>query len=64
MQLLEPRATPSKVMQWAAPPIAIALTLLVGAILFWGLGVSPVNAFYVFFIEPLETPNGWCELVL
>lgn len=64
MQILEPRANPSKVMQWAAPPIAIALTLLVGAILFWGLGVSPLTAFYVFFVEPLETSNGWSELFL
>jgi general nucleoside transport system permease protein len=64
MQLLEPRATSSKLMQWAAPPIAIFLTLLVGAVLFWSLGVSPPKAFYVFFIEPLETSNGWSELAL
>lgn len=64
MQILQPRATPSKTMQWAAPPIAILLTLFVGALLFWGLHVSPLQAFYVFFIEPLETSNGWSELAL
>ncbi|MEC5385724.1 ABC transporter permease [Uliginosibacterium sp. H3] len=64
MALLEPRANPSRVMQWAAPLIAIVLMLLVGAVLFASLHVSPLKAFYVFFIEPLETSNGWSELVL
>jgi simple sugar transport system permease protein len=32
--------------------------------LFARLGVSPLKAFYVFFIEPLETSNGWSELAL
>ncbi len=64
MPLLEPRANPSVVMQWTAPLIAIALTLIVGALLFYSLHVSPLKAFYVFFIEPLETSNGWSELAL
>lgn len=64
MHLLEPRATPSRLMRWAGPPIAILLTLLAAAALFAALGKPPLQAFYVFFIEPLETSNGWSELAL
>lgn len=64
MHLLEPRANPSRLMRWSGPPIAILLTLLVAAALFAALGKPPLQAFYVFFIEPLETSNGWSELAL
>lgn len=64
MQILEPRANPSKLMQWAAPPIAILATLLTATVLFYALGKPPLHAFYVFFIEPLENSNGWSELAL
>ncbi|MDQ7988158.1 MAG: ABC transporter permease [Candidatus Dactylopiibacterium sp.] len=64
MQLIEARPNPSRVMRWAAPPLAILLTLVVAAILFAMLGKPPLQAFHVFFIEPLETANGWSELAL
>lgn len=64
MQLLEPRGNPSRTMRWAAPPIAIVLTLLTAAAIFHALDKPPLQAFYVFFVEPLETANGWSELVL
>lgn len=64
MQILTPRANPSKLMQWAAPPIAIVATLLTATVLFYALNKPPMQAFYVFFIEPLETANGWSELAL
>lgn len=64
MQLIEPRANPSRTMRWLAPPLAILLTLLVAAGIFALLGKPPLQAFYVFFIEPLETSNGWSELLL
>lgn len=51
-------------MRWAGPPIAILLTLLAASALFALLGKPPAQAFYVFFIEPLETANGWSELAL
>ena len=51
-------------MRWAGPPIAILLTLISASILFALLGKPPAQAFYVFFIEPLETANGWSELAL
>ena len=62
--LLEPRATPSRRMQIAAPLIAILLTLFVGALLFLALGKDPATAFQVFFISPLVDANGWSELLL
>jgi general nucleoside transport system permease protein len=64
MQLLEPRENASTLMRWGAPPLAIFLTLCTAAGLFAVLGKPPLQAFYVFFIEPLETANGWSELLL
>lgn len=64
MQLLEPRANPSKLMRWAAPPIALMLTMFTAAFIFRALNKPPLEAFYVFFIEPLESANGWSELFL
>ncbi|WP_026259359.1 ABC transporter permease [Uliginosibacterium gangwonense] len=64
MHLLEPRANSSQLMRWAGPPIAILLTLLAASALFAILDKPPLQAFYVFFIEPLETANGWSELAL
>lgn len=51
-------------MRWAAPPLAILLTLLSAALIFALLDKPPLQAFHVFFIEPLETANGWSELLL
>ncbi len=64
MNLLEPRAEPSRTLQWAAPPIAIGLMLISGSILFLLLGRDPLQAAYVFFIQPLESAYGWSELLL
>ena len=64
MHLLEPRAEPSRTLQWAAPPLAILLMLLAGSLLFLVLGRNPVEAFRVFFIQPLESGYGWSELLL
>ncbi|WP_341676426.1 ABC transporter permease [Niveibacterium sp. SC-1] len=62
--MLEPRPNPSRKMQLASPLIAIALTLFVGGNLFIALHKSPLDAFRVFFIEPLSTANGWSELAI
>lgn len=64
MNVLEPRSEPSRVMQWAAPPIAIGLMLVAGSALFLLLGHDPLQAFSVFFIQPLESTYGWSELLL
>lgn len=64
MHLLEPREHPSKLMKWLSPVIALAAMLVVGSILFLMLGISPAQAMYVFFIEPLMTSYGWSELAV
>lgn len=50
---LERRVAPSRLMMVASPLIAVALTLVVGAIIFVILGKDPVQGLYVFFLEPL-----------
>jgi len=64
MHLLEPRAQPSRVMRWAAPPLAILTMLVVGSLLFWALGKNPLGSFKVFFIDPLTSSYGWSELLV
>jgi len=64
MHFLEPREHPSQLMKWLSPVIALAAMLVVGSILFLMLGISPAQAMYVFFIEPLMTSYGWSELAV
>ena len=52
--LLEKRAEHSQRMAILSPVIAIALTLVTGAIIFTILGLNPFEALYVYFIEPLK----------
>jgi ABC-type uncharacterized transport system permease subunit len=55
MQLiLERRAEPSRLMALLSPLLAIALTVVTGAIIFAALGFNPLRALAVFFIEPLS----------
>jgi simple sugar transport system permease protein len=51
-------------MGWASPLLAAAATLVVGFALFSGLGKNPLEAFYVFFVKPVETLYGFGELLL
>lgn len=64
MHLLEPREHPSQIMKWCSPIIALVAMLIVGSILFLLLGVNPVQAMYVFFIEPLSSVYGLSELAV
>lgn len=61
---LIPRAEKSTRMAILSPVIAITLTVIFGAILFASLGVNPLEALYVYFIEPLTA--GWSleELII
>ena len=61
---LESRPEPSRLMGWASPLLAAAATLVVGFALFSGLGKNPLEAFYVFFVKPVETLYGFGELLL
>ena len=51
-------------MGWASPLLAAAATLVIGFALFSGLGKNPLEAFYVFFVKPVETLYGFGELLL
>ncbi|MEM6439989.1 MAG: ABC transporter permease [Pseudomonadota bacterium] len=51
-------------MAWASPVIALALTLIFGMLLFAVLGVDPLRAVYIIFVEPLTTGFGRAEMVV
>jgi hypothetical protein len=62
MPRLERRAQASTTMMYLSPVFALGLTLLAGMLLFTLMGVSPGEALYAFFIEPLTTLYGVTEL--
>jgi ABC-type uncharacterized transport system permease subunit len=61
---LEKRAAPSGIMRIAAPLMAAAAMLATGFVIFAFLDKEPVNALYVFFVQPLNSIYGWGELLL
>ena len=64
MLRLEPRKEFSRTMFYLSPPLALALTLIAGAILFTLLGKNPVTALNTIFIGPLTTFRGLAELLV
>ncbi|MBA2411802.1 MAG: ABC transporter permease [Burkholderiaceae bacterium] len=62
--MLIPREHASRTWLWLSPIVAIALTLLAGAVLFALMGTSPLNGLHIFMIEPLSSMRGWTELAL
>ena len=60
----EPRALPSASWTWAAPLLALAITVLLGVMLFTAMGKDPVAALRVFFWEPIKSPYALGELVV
>ena len=61
---LEPRRQESRAMMLAAPVIAVAATLLVGAALFTLLGHDGLGAVYEIFVKPLFNPYRWQDLLV
>lgn len=61
---LAPRGAPSRAMAYASPIIALALTLLFGALLFVVLGKDPVAALKVFLVDPLKDRRAIGEVLL
>lgn len=57
------RAQHSALFSLLSPFIALALTLIAGAIMFWLLGKNPVDGLYYYFIDPLtgiwDANNRW-----
>lgn len=51
-------------MGWLSPFFAAAATLAIGIVLFSILGRNPLEAFYVFFVKPIDNFYGIGELLL
>jgi simple sugar transport system permease protein len=62
MLKLEARAQPSRVMSVASPLIALAITVVIGVVLFLLLGKDPVRGLQAFFVEPIRNGYAWSEL--
>ena len=61
---LEPRPQPSRAWTWASPLLALAITVLIGVLLFSAMGKDPLRGLQVFFWEPIRTPYALGELVV
>lgn len=59
---LEPRATPSVLMSWFSPVLAVLLTAACGVVLFMAVGKDPLSSLGVFFFEPIKDLRGWTEV--
>ncbi len=64
MLRLEPRPEPSRLMTLASPLLALALTTLLGVLLFLALGKDPLRGLQMFFWEPIRSAYAWSELGL
>jgi simple sugar transport system permease protein len=64
MLRLEPRAQPSKLWRYASPLLALAITVVLGVILFVALGKDPVRGLQVFFWEPIKSVYALSELIV
>ncbi|MBC8129715.1 MAG: ABC transporter permease [Rhizobiaceae bacterium] len=61
---LEPRLEPSRAMVFAAPVIAVAATVVVGAIVFSALGFDGPGAIREIFLSPLMSAYRWQDLLV
>jgi simple sugar transport system permease protein len=64
MLRLEPRAQPSHVWRYASPLLALAITVVLGVLLFIALGKDPVRGLQVFFWEPIKSVYALSELMV
>jgi ABC-type uncharacterized transport system permease subunit len=62
MLRLEARPQPSRVMSIGSPLLALAVTVVVGVVLFAALGKDPVRGLQVFFVEPVKSAYALSEL--
>ena len=61
---VQPRIESSKMMAWFSPLIAVALTMLTSSLMFIWLGVSPIDAFDVFILQPFSDSYNIGELMV
>jgi general nucleoside transport system permease protein len=59
---LEPRPQPSQAMSFASPLLALAVTVVIGVVLFAALGKDPLRGLQVFFVEPVKSLYALSEL--
>jgi simple sugar transport system permease protein len=64
MLRLEQRPEPSKAMSIASPLLALAITVVIGTILFVLLGKDPLRGLAVFFVEPVKSAYALSELAM
>ena len=62
MLKLEARPQPSQFMSMASPVLALAVTVVIGVLLFVALGKDPVRGLQVFFVEPVKSLYALSEL--
>ena len=62
MLKLEVRPQPSKAMSLASPLLALAITIVIGVVLFVLLGKDPLRGLQVFFVEPVKSAYALSEL--
>ena len=58
------RPAPSKFWTYASPFLALAVTVMIGVLLFLALGKDPVKGLGVFFWEPIKSPYALGELMV
>ncbi len=59
---LEPRPQPSRLFSLFSPVIAIALTLVFGAVMLAAMGRAPGEALYIYFAQPFDELWKWIIL--
>ena len=64
MLRLEPRPEPSRGWSLGSPLLALAITVVIGVLLFALMGKDPVRGLQMFFWEPLRTPYALGELMV
>lgn len=62
MLKLEPRPEPSRTLALASPLLALALTVVIGVLLFVALGADPLRGLSMFFYEPVKNARALAEL--
>jgi len=61
---LEPRSRESWIWQFGSPVVALSLTVLAGALLFYLLGKPVLETLAIFFIDPVNSVYGLSELLV
>jgi simple sugar transport system permease protein len=64
MLKLEARAEPSALWTYASPLLALAITVVIGTLMFSALGKDPLRGLEMFFWLPIKTAYAWGELLV